>query len=86
MYPRDRGDCIILELAQFRHPSRSGVPHVHTGAQSDTKYITTTPVNEIQIKVVSEIWSIEYFERDFADKSGCFARAEKKALAVKANW
>lgn len=43
--PRNRGDNVILELAEFCDTARCRIPHEDAGAKSYSKDITTAPID-----------------------------------------
>lgn len=83
--PRNRGDDVILKLAELCDTARGRIPHINAGAKSHSKDITTTPIDQIKVEVIRQIWSVQDFERNFAHGAWSFARAEEKTLTVEAD-
>lgn len=60
---RHRIETEILQVTQLLHPTVLPIPEVHHILQSYREYILTTPVHEIEIIVVLQSGSIQYFLR-----------------------
>jgi hypothetical protein len=83
--PAHTGDSIVLQLTELSNSARLGVPHVDGVSQTDTQDVAAAPVNQVQVEIVLQIWSIEDLERDLVDVAGLLSRCFKNALAFISN-
>ena len=80
--PADRRDRIVWKFTQFVDSARLGIPHVHAVAETDAQDVLVAPVDEVEVEVISEVWSIEDFVWNFADCALLFSRLEEHCLAA----
>ena len=48
---------------QCSHLTGTSTPQIDTRAETNTEYILWRPVDEVQVEVILEFWSVKHFER-----------------------
>lgn len=68
-HPRDRSDnlVIILCVVKLLDFSAVGVPQVHSLGQADSQDVLLVPVEQVQVVVVHEVWSVQDLLRVLRD-------------------
>lgn len=81
-YTRDR--VVSGEFAQFFDLRSASTPNVDRSVEADSKDVVCSPVHQIQVEVVLEVWCVKYFVRCFDD----FARLAplQACLLLECQW
>jgi len=56
---------LLLSLAQLLNLLITSRPYIHRPTQPHCQYILTTPIHKVQIEIIRELWSIQYFKGHF---------------------
>lgn len=71
---------ISREVAQHRHTTRIGAPHIDAAAEANAEDVGCAPVDKVQVVVIGELGRVKHLEGTLGDVARRLARREKDVL------